>query len=48
MIRTTINAGVCGFHSTVAARSDDMQMVTLEIDGVVLKVCRAHLLSDCP
>ncbi len=31
MIRTTINAGVCGLHSTVAARSDDMQMVTLQI-----------------
>ncbi len=31
MIRTAINAGVCGFHTTVAARSDDMQMVSLEI-----------------
>ena len=31
MIRTTINAGVCGFHTTVTARSDDMQMVSLEI-----------------
>ena len=31
MIRTTINAGVCGFHTTVAARSDDMQMVSLQI-----------------
>jgi hypothetical protein len=31
MIRTTINAGVCGFHSMVTARSDDTQMVTLKI-----------------
>ena len=31
MIRATINAGVCGFHTTVAARSDDMQVVSLEI-----------------
>jgi Family of unknown function (DUF6951) len=31
MIRTLINAGVCGFHTTIVARSDDMQMVSLEI-----------------
>jgi len=31
MIRTTINAGVCGFQTTVTARSDDMQVVGLEI-----------------
>jgi len=31
MIRTTINAGVCGFHTTVSARSEDMQMVSLQI-----------------
>jgi hypothetical protein len=38
MIRTTINAGVCGFHTTVAARSDDMQMVTLEIESECEKI----------
>jgi len=31
MIRTTIQAGVCGFCTTVKARSDDMQMVSLLI-----------------
>lgn len=31
MIRTTIQAGVCGFHTRVEARSDDMQMVSLEV-----------------
>ena len=31
MIRTTISAGVCGFHTTVTARSDDGQMVSLQI-----------------
>jgi hypothetical protein len=31
MIRTSINAGVCGFHTMITARSHDMQMVTLEI-----------------
>ena len=38
MIRTTINAGVCGFHTTVIARSDDMQMVTLEIASECEKI----------
>ena len=38
MIRTTINAGVCGFHTTVAARSDDMQMVTLELESECEKI----------
>jgi len=38
MIRTRINAGVCGFHTTVAARSDDMQMVTLEIESECEKI----------
>ena len=32
MIRTKINAGVCGFKTTVLARSDDMQNVTLSIE----------------
>jgi len=38
MIRTMINAGVCGFHTTVAGRSDDMQMVTLEIASECEKI----------
>jgi hypothetical protein len=38
MIRTTINAGVCGFHTTIAARSDDQQMVTLEIESECEKI----------
>jgi hypothetical protein len=38
MMRTTIHAGVCGFHTTVAARSDDMQMVTLELDSECEKI----------
>lgn len=38
MIRATINAGVCGFHTTVAARSDDMQMVTREIESECEKI----------
>lgn len=38
MIRTTINAGVCGFHTTVAARSDDQQIVTLEIESECEKI----------
>ena len=38
MIYTTINAGVCGFHTTVAARSDDMQMVTLELESECQKI----------
>ena len=38
MIRTTINAGVCGFHTTVTARSDDMQMVSLEIASECEKI----------
>jgi Family of unknown function (DUF6951) len=33
MIRTTIGAGVCGFHTTVAARSGDQQFVTLQIES---------------
>jgi hypothetical protein len=38
MIRTTINAGVCGFHTTVTARSDDMQMVTIGIESECEKI----------
>jgi hypothetical protein len=38
MIRTIINAGVCGFHTTVAARSDDIQMVTLQIESECEKI----------
>jgi hypothetical protein len=38
MIHTTINAGVCGFHTTVNARSDDMQMVSLEIESECEKI----------
>lgn len=38
MIRTTINAGVCGFHTLVTARSDDMQMVTMEITSECEKI----------
>jgi hypothetical protein len=38
MIRTRIDAGVCGFHTTVIARSDDMQMVTLEIASECEKI----------
>ncbi len=38
MIRTSINAGVCGFHTTVAARSDDMQMVSMEISSECEKI----------
>jgi hypothetical protein len=38
MIRATINAGVCGFSTTVIARSDDMQMVTLAITSECEKV----------
>ena len=47
MIRTTINAGVCGFHTTVTARSDDMQMVTLQIASECQKIrALAEALKD--
>ena len=39
MIRTTIQAGVCGFTTTVTARSEDMQNVTLEITSTCDKIC---------
>jgi len=38
MIRTTIDAGVCGFRTTVTARSDDMQTVGLQILGDCQKI----------
>lgn len=38
MIKTTINAGVCGFKTTVLARSDDMQNVTLSIESDCEKI----------
>ena len=38
MIHTTINAGVCGFHTTVDARSDDMQLVSLQIASECEKI----------
>ena len=38
MIRTKINAGVCGFTTTVLARSDDMQNVTLTIESDCEKI----------
>jgi len=38
MIRTTIDAGVCGFRSTVTARSDDIQMVSLIIESDCQKI----------
>ncbi|MGA2974290.1 MAG: hypothetical protein ABSF77_03170 [Spirochaetia bacterium] len=38
MIRTTIDAGICGFHTSVAASSDDVQRVTLEIASECEKI----------
>ena len=38
MIHTMISAGVCGFHTTVEARSDDMQMVILQIASECEKI----------
>jgi hypothetical protein len=38
MIRTTIEAGVCGFKTTVRARSDDLQNVTLEVESDCEKI----------
>jgi hypothetical protein len=38
MIKTTIKAGVCGFQTTVLARSDDMQNVTLSIESDCEKI----------
>jgi hypothetical protein len=33
LIRTTVQAGICGFTTTIAATSDDMQNVTFEIES---------------
>ena len=38
MIKTAIHAGVCGFTTTVTARSEDMQNVTLEITSTCDKI----------
>jgi hypothetical protein len=38
MIQTTISAGVCGFHTTVAASSDDMQIVKLGLESECEKI----------
>ncbi len=38
MIRTIIDAGVCGFHTTVTAQSDDTQLVTLQIASECQKI----------
>ena len=38
MIRTKINAGVCGFRTTVLARSDDLQNVSLTIESDCEKI----------
>ena len=38
MIKTTIKAGVCGFRTTVLARSDDMQNVSLTIESDCEKI----------
>ena len=33
MVKTTIKAGVCGFTTTVTARSDDLQHVAFQIES---------------
>ena len=38
MIKTPIKAGVCGFRTTVLARSDDMQNVSLTIESDCEKI----------
>jgi hypothetical protein len=38
MVKTTIRAGVCGFRTTVLARSDDQQNVSLSIDSDCEKI----------
>jgi hypothetical protein len=38
MIKATITAGVCGFKTTVLARSDDMQNVTLDVESDCEKI----------
>lgn len=47
MVRTTINAGICGFTTTVLAQSEDMQNVTLSIESDCENISRlAQELSD--
>jgi hypothetical protein len=38
MIRTVINAGVCGFHTTMRPRTEDQQFVALDIDSDCKKI----------
>ena len=38
MIRTEIQAGICGFHTSVRAFSDDSQNVSLEITSTCEKI----------
>jgi hypothetical protein len=38
MVVTDIQAGICGFRTTVHARSDDMQNVTLELESTCEKI----------
>ena len=38
MIRTNIQAGICGFHTTVTARSADLQHVELAIESTCEKI----------
>ena len=38
MTRTTINAGICGFRTTITARSGDMQMIALKIESECVKI----------
>ncbi len=44
MIRASIQAGICGFATTVTARSEDQQPGH---EGMVLKAARKHLKSCC-
>jgi hypothetical protein len=44
--KATINAGVCGFTTTVTATSDDMQNVTFEIESDCENIKR--LAADFP
>jgi hypothetical protein len=38
VIKTTIKAGGCGFRTTVLARSDDLQNVTLSVESDCEKI----------
>jgi hypothetical protein len=44
MVITEIQAGVCGFRTTVRGRSDDLQNVTIEIESTCEKI--AALAAD--